>query len=61
MLTLVIHGKESMERIEKSLIGTDIEINDREGMQTGAPLMADYDIRENFVIRTDYDGVVINL
>lgn len=35
------------------------DINVREGLQCGSPLLADYEIKDDMVVRTDYDGVGI--
>ena len=44
-----------------SLKNSQFEIQLRQGVQVGSPMLADYDINESSVIRTDYDGVGIYL
>ena len=42
-------------------IDCQFELQNRDGQNVGSPLLADYDINENIVVRTDYDGVGVIL
>ena len=42
-----------------SIKNSQFELNVRDGRKIGSPLMADYEINDNIVVRTDYDGAGI--
>ena len=50
---------ESYNFYKWSLKNLQFEIQLRQGIQPGSPMLSDYDIKEDKVIRTDYDGVGI--